>query len=70
MSTPTTNPDLLDTVGFIIAVEDGTITQEQFDASAQAFADSGTWRHLQGSWGRLVHSWADHGFVELQSPNT
>ncbi len=73
MSTPTTitpsapavDPDFLDTVGFITAAEEGSLTQEQFDASAQAFVDSGTWRHLQGSWQRNVRDWADQGLVSL-----
>lgn len=60
-----TNPDQLDTVSFIMAVEDGSITQEQFDASAQAFVDSGVWRSLQGSWQRAVQNWYDYGLVTL-----
>lgn len=60
-----TDPDQLDTVSFIMAVEDGSITQEQFDASAQAFVDSGVWRSLQGSWQRAVSNWADNGLVSL-----
>lgn len=55
----------MDPLDFIMAVEDGTLTQEQFDASAQAFVDSGIWRSLQGSWQRAVHSWADAGLVTL-----
>ncbi len=48
-----------------MAVEDGSITQEDFDASAQAFVDSGVWHHLQGSWQRAVRDWADQGLVTL-----
>lgn len=59
------NPNFLDTVDFIIAAENGTLTQEQFDASAQAFADSGVWRSLQGSWQRTVQGWADAGLVSI-----
>ena len=50
---------------FTIAVEDGTLTQEQFDEHAQAFVDSGIWRSLQGSWQRAVYSWADSGLITL-----
>ena len=53
----------LDTVGFILACEDGTLTQEQFDASAQQFVDSGVWRSLQGSWQRAVIKWIEDGLV-------
>ncbi len=62
---PTVNPDKLDNVGFIMACEDGSITQDQFDASAQAFVDSGVWRQLQGSWQRTVRDWADQGLVTV-----
>jgi hypothetical protein len=55
----------LGTLDFIIAAEDGSLTQEQFEASAQAFVDSGVWRSLQGSWGRAVASWAEEGLVTL-----
>lgn len=55
--------DKLDTVDFIMAIEDGSITQEQFDASAQDFVDSGVWRSLQGSWQRAVSSWISNGLV-------
>jgi hypothetical protein len=50
---------------FIIAVEDGSITEEQFNATAQRFVDSGIWRHLQGSWQRTVYAWAEAGLVTL-----
>ena len=56
----------LDTVGFIMAVEDGSITQEQFDEQAQDFVDSGIWRSLQGSWQRMVYSWAEAGYVTIK----
>lgn len=55
----------MDFLDFIVAVEDGTITQEQFDQHAQAFVDSGVWRSLQGSWQRTVYSWAEAGLVTL-----
>jgi len=58
-------PDFLNSVDFVIACEDGSLTDDQFDASAQAFVDSGLWRHLQGSWQRRVMDWVDNGLIEL-----
>ncbi len=58
--------DKLSTLSFIMAIEDGSITQEQFDASAQAFVDSGMWRHLQGFWQRTVLLWASDGLVTIR----
>lgn len=55
----------MDHINFIIAVEDGTITAEEFEAHAQAFVDSGIWRGLQGSWQRAVQSWAEQGLVTI-----
>jgi hypothetical protein len=55
----------MDHLSFIMAVEDGSLTQDEFDAHAQAFVDSGIWRSLQGSWQRAVHSWAAQGLVTL-----
>jgi hypothetical protein len=55
----------MDHVDFIIACEEGSLTQEQFEQHAQAFVDSGVWRGLQGSWQRAVHSWAANGLVTL-----
>ncbi len=55
----------MDSLNFIMAVEDGTLTQEQFDQHAQAFVDSGVWKSLQGSWQRAVYSWADSGLITL-----
>ena len=55
----------MDHLDFIMAIEDGSITQEMFDEHAQSFVDSGLWRSLQGSWGRMVHHWADNGLVTL-----
>lgn len=59
------NPDFLDSLDFIMAAETGTLTQEQFDASAQAFVDSGLWRSLQSSWQSTVLCWARQGLVNL-----
>lgn len=59
----------MDSLPFIMAVEDGTLTQEQFDQQAQAFVDSGIWRSLQGSWQRAVFSWADAGLVTIKRHN-
>ena len=53
----------MDPVSFIMAAEDGTLTQEDFDNHAQAFVDSGIWRSLQGSWQRTVQSWIEEGLV-------
>ena len=53
----------MDHVSFIMAAEDGTLTQEDFDNHAQAFVDSGIWRSLQGSWQRTVQNWIDSGLV-------
>jgi hypothetical protein len=55
----------MDPIDFIMAVEDGSLTREQFDEHAQAFVDSGVWRSLQGSWQRTVHHWADAGLITL-----
>jgi hypothetical protein len=55
----------LNNLDFIIGVEQGTITQEEFEASAQAFVDSGVWRSLQGFWQRAVRDWAAQGLVTL-----
>lgn len=53
----------MDNLSFIMAAEDGTLTEEEFSESAQAFVDSGVWRHLQGSWQRTVASWIEQGLV-------
>lgn len=63
MNADTENQNRLDTVSVILAVEDGSITHEQFEASAQSFVDSGVWRSLQGSWQRAVGSWVESGAV-------
>ncbi len=55
----------MDTNSFIIACEDGTLTEEEFAEEAQKFVDSGVWRHLQGSWQRTVMSWVESGIVTL-----
>jgi hypothetical protein len=55
----------MDTTSFIIGIEDGTLTEEEFFENAQRFVDSGIWRSLQGSWQRAVHSWAENGWVEI-----
>lgn len=65
MSTNTQDTPTMDDLDFILAVEDGSITQDQFEANAQAFVDRGTWRHLQGSWQRAVYSWHDAGLVAI-----
>jgi len=55
----------LSDLAFIIAAEEGTLTAAQFGYNAQRFVDSGTWRHLQGSWQRTVLSWAEEGLVDI-----
>ena len=60
-----TKSNVLDIVDFVIAVENRAITDAEFEASAQAFVDSGVWRGLQGSWQRAVREWASQGLVTL-----
>jgi hypothetical protein len=48
-----------------MAIEDGSMEEEDFIENVQAFVDSGIWRSLQGSWGRMVHSWADSGYCTI-----
>lgn len=55
----------LSSLEFIMLAESGELTQEQFDANAQAFVDSGVWRSLQGSWQRMVMQWVNDGLVAL-----
>ena len=51
---------------FIMAIEDGTITEEFFFDNVQSFVDSGIWRSLQGSWQRMVHYWVESGYAEIR----
>jgi hypothetical protein len=55
----------MDTLDFIMAIEDGSITEEQFMDNVQSFVNSGVWRSLQGSWQRMVHSWVDNGYCTI-----
>jgi hypothetical protein len=55
----------MDTYAFIMGVEDGTLTEEEFFDNVQSFVDSGIWRSLQGSWQRMVLHWADAGYCEI-----
>ena len=55
----------MDTIDFIMGVENGTLTNEEFEENAQKFVDSGVWRSLQGSWQRTVQAWVDMGLVTL-----
>lgn len=50
---------------FVIAYENGTLTEDQFDASVQEFVDSNIWRDLQGSWQRDVQRWINYGLVSI-----
>ena len=66
MTTEITTPlKVLNVTEFIVACEEGTLTQEDFDTYAQQFVDSGVWMHLQGSWQRTVRDWAAQGLVNL-----
>ena len=65
-STQDTDTQTMDDIDFIMAIEDGSITQEQFESNARAFVDRGTWRHLQGSWQRAVYSWHDAGLITIK----
>ena len=51
----------MDTVSFIMAIEDGSITEEEFFNNVQDFVDSGIWKSLQGSWQRMVEHWVEAG---------
>lgn len=55
----------MDTTTFIIKIENGEMSNDEFIEHAQAFVDSGVWRHLQGSWHRTVQAWAEMGYVNL-----
>lgn len=55
----------MDHIDFIIKVETGTLTDDEFVQHAQAFVDSGVWKSLQGSWQRTVYHWANCGHVVL-----
>lgn len=55
----------MDYVNFIMAIEDGSMTEDYFYENAQTFVDSGIWRNLQGSWQRMVMEWANQGLVEI-----
>jgi uncharacterized cupin superfamily protein len=55
----------MDYINFIIGIEDGSLTEEEFYDQAQGFVDSGIWKSLQGSWQRMVYAWAEQGLVTL-----
>ena len=52
-------------IDFIMGVEDGTLSNDDFMNNVQSFVDSGVWRHLQGSWQRAVHSWVQLGYASF-----
>ena len=56
----------MDTISFIMAVEDGSISQEDFLDNVQEFVDTGVWRSLQGFWQREVNAWADLGWCVIR----
>jgi hypothetical protein len=55
----------MDTLDFIMAVEDGSMDMDTFVENVQDFVDSGIWKSLQGSWQRMVHQWAESGYCEI-----
>jgi hypothetical protein len=55
----------MDHIDFIIGVENGTLSNEEFHDNVQAFVDSGVWRNLQGSWQRAVQIWVEAGYATL-----
>jgi hypothetical protein len=55
----------MDTLSFIMAIEDGSMEEEDFFDNVQDFVDTGVWKSLQGSWQRMVHSWVDSGYCTL-----
>ena len=55
----------MDTLNFIMGIEDGSLSEEEFFDNVQTFVDSGIWRSLQGSWQRMVYAWADQGYCDL-----
>lgn len=50
---------------FIMGIEDGTLTEEEFFENVQSFVDSGIWRSLQGSWQRAVYNWVENGYCVI-----
>jgi hypothetical protein len=50
-----------------MAIEDGTLTNEEFHEHAQAFVDSNVWRSLQGCWQRMIYDWVNAGQVEIKN---
>jgi hypothetical protein len=56
----------MDTISFIMAVEDGSISQEDFLDNVQEFVDTGVWRSLQGFWQRSVHNWECYGYCVIR----
>ena len=55
----------MDHITFIMKVESGELSNDEFFQHAQEFVDSGIWKNLQGSWQRAVHSWEEMGYVTL-----
>ena len=55
----------MDHIDFIIGVENGTLSNEDFTNNVQSFVDSGIWKNLQGSWQRAVHSWVESGYANF-----
>lgn len=53
----------LSSLDFIMSIEDGSITEEEFQASVQQFVDSNIWMSLQGFWQRSVRDWIESGIV-------
>ena len=49
-------------IEFIMGVESGSLTSDQFLENVQDFVDSGVWKSLQGSWQRMVYAWEQSGY--------
>ncbi len=54
-----------DTVGQIMAFEQGALDQDETIALFQHLVDTGTINHLQGSYGRMARDLIDEGYVTL-----
>jgi hypothetical protein len=57
----------MDTLDFIMAVEEGSMDMDTFVENVQDFVNSGIWKSLQGSWQRMVYQWAESGYCDVDS---
>lgn len=53
-------------IDFIMSIEDGSLTNDQFFDNVQDFVDSGIWKSLQGSWQRMVYTWEQSGYCTIK----